>query len=81
MSGVYDFPGILPEARVREIVREELAAQQAELHHELAAPASAWNELAESTGDYSVADAAKTIAAVLGVPLDRLVGDAVQAAS
>lgn len=34
MSGVYDFPGILPEARVREIVREELAAQQAELHHD-----------------------------------------------
>jgi DNA-damage-inducible protein D len=41
-----------------ELERAELAEARA---RELTAPASAWNELAEAAGDYSVSDAAKVL--------------------
>lgn len=62
---------VMPAAPVALPSKKELAQwvveaeERAELAEskvrELAAPASAWNELAEATGDYSVADAAKVL--------------------
>jgi prophage antirepressor-like protein len=44
------------------VVEAEERAERAEsLARELAVPASAWNELAESAGDYAVSDAAKVL--------------------
>ncbi len=44
------------------VVEAEERAEAAEAQvRELAAPASAWNELADASGDYSVADAAKVL--------------------
>ena len=49
-------------AALRELATEVEARELAEARaRELAVPASAWNELAEAAGDYSVADAAKVL--------------------
>lgn len=49
-------------AALRELATEVEARELAEARAgELAVPASAWNELAEAAGDYSVADAAKVL--------------------
>lgn len=58
-------PRPLPQtyaAALRELATEVEARELAEARaRELAVPASAWNELAEAAGDYSVADAAKVL--------------------
>ena len=49
-------------AALRELASEVEARELAEARaRELAIPASAWNELAEATGDYSVSDCAKVL--------------------
>ena len=49
-------------AALRELATEVEARELAEARaRELAVPASAWNELAEAAGDYSVADCAKVL--------------------
>lgn len=49
-------------AALRELATEVEARELAEARaRELAVPASAWNELAEAAGDYSVSDAAKVL--------------------
>jgi prophage antirepressor-like protein len=57
-------PAQLPSKKelAQWVVEAEERAEAAEARaRELAAPASAWNELAEAKGDYSVADAAKVL--------------------
>lgn len=63
-SGRYDASIALPDRKTlaQWVVDAETRAEVAEAKVvELTPPASAWNELAESAGDYSVADAAKVL--------------------
>lgn len=52
--------------------RERTARLEAEAHaRELEAPAAAWSELADSTGDYEVADAAKVLSRDPNITIGR----------
>ena len=63
-TGGYAAQRALPSKKelAQWVVEAEERAEAAEAEvRELAVPASAWNELAEATGDYAVADAAKVL--------------------
>lgn len=63
-TGSYAAPAQLPSKKelAQWVVEAEDRAERAEAQvKELSVPASAWNELAEAQGDYSVADAAKVL--------------------
>lgn len=72
-TGSYGAPVLTED----EIVHRALTITQARVEAltakvvELAASASAWNELAESTGDYSVADAAKVLSRDPSISIGR----------